>query len=368
MATKTIKILHISDVQLGRNFPQLGKAGDLVRSAIKETFERTIKVALDEGVDGVIIAGNLFAANLISRNLIDFAVRQIERLGRIPVVLVPGSADALDETSVYRQLRLRRLPDNLTILGVDGKLSADFPDLGFTVYGIPAGSTKQQLPSDIKPAGLQILVLSTGVISGESGELELSPLAQEASSAGRFNYVAVGGSVGFNRWSDNTVSSGSPEGIDFVEGDAGRALIVQISEETVDLAHREVGKLKWVDYEFNSENFRYTLEIERELQSKVDTATIMRARLTGRPSRDGFVDLPSLRKNFSEKFCRFVVIDEREFDERLIDEMQESSSSLVNEFAALVREGYDNAPQELQKGYLMALTTGRALLSGKDVM
>ena len=145
-------------------------------------------------------------------------------------------------------------------------------------------------------------------------------------------------------------------------------MIAEISREQVNIAHRDVGKLKWVDLAFDSDSFRFTLEVERELQSYVDSQTILRAKFTGQPSRDGFVDLPYLRHNFRGKFCQFIVSDEREFNEQLIDQFQESSSNLVNEFTSLVREGFDQAPPELKAGYLSALATGRALLSGKDVM
>ncbi len=369
MASNSVKILHTSEIQLGRKFPQLGRAGDLVRSAIKETFERTIKVALDDGVDGVIIAGNLFAANLVSRNLIDFTMRQIERLGRIPVTLVPGNCDALDETSLYKHLQLRRIPSNLTILGLEGRKKVDYPNLGFTVHGLAAGSGAAQLPSvGESQDNLQILVLPVGAESTDSGEYQLSELAQQAVAADCFDYIAVGGTFGFSRWGDNVVSSGSPEGIDFVQGEPGRVVLAEISRERVDLAHREVGKLKWVDLEFHSDSYRFTLEVERELQSHVDAQTVLRARLTGRPTRDGFIDVPALRRRFDDSLCRFIVTDERQFDSSLIDNLPESSSNLVNEFTALVREGYDNAPPELQAGYLQSLSTGRALLSGKDVM
>lgn len=369
MANTTVKILHTSDIQLGKGFPRLGKAGDLVRSAIKDTFERTMKVALDDGVDGVIIAGNLFSASLTSRNLIDFTFNQIERLGRIPVILVPGRPDSDDDASTYKHLSLRRLPGNLNILGIGGKNRVEFKQLGFSVQGIASGSSKLQLPSEnASSSNIEILVVPSGIRESDSGGKELTQQVQEASASGRFHYIAVGGSEAFSRWSDRVVTSGSPEGVEFVEGEPGRVILAEISREQVDLSHREVGKLKWVDIEFSSENYRFTLEVERELQSHADPQTILRARLTGRPPQDGFIDVPLLRRSFREKFCHLIVDELREFDQNLIENLQESSSNLVNEFTELAKDAYDQAPQELKSSYLLALTTGRALLSGKDVM
>ncbi len=45
------KILLASDFQLGRQFPGLGKSGDLVRKALKDALEKCVSQALESSVD-----------------------------------------------------------------------------------------------------------------------------------------------------------------------------------------------------------------------------------------------------------------------------------------------------------------------------
>ena len=107
------KILHTGDIHLGIKLTGLGKAGDKVRAALKNSFCRMVDICLESKVDAFIIAGDLFESNKVSKPLLDFALREIARLGNIPAIVIPGTHDCLDENSIYLSLKDQECPDNL---------------------------------------------------------------------------------------------------------------------------------------------------------------------------------------------------------------------------------------------------------------
>jgi exonuclease SbcD len=57
-----LKILHTADIHLGAKFSGLGSKGDSQREQLRATFKNVIATAINERVNIVLIAGDLFDA------------------------------------------------------------------------------------------------------------------------------------------------------------------------------------------------------------------------------------------------------------------------------------------------------------------
>ncbi len=367
------KLLLTADLHLGRHFPGLGKSGDLVRKALKDSLEKSIATALESSVDLFLVGGNLFASNLVSRNLIAYVYRQAERLGRIPFVVVPGQQDCLDANSIYRHLPLENRPDNFFITGLTHDVVLSFPDSELTLYAIPdlGDSLPQagwQTPARRPSAGAHVLV-----VANRSGiELHepygLSPLLQQVILKGSFDFHAIGACAQYRQWAANAYSSGSPEALDFDNDQTGLALLVDIAGEHVSVETIPTGELAWKRLPLDSSQFLYNIEIERELQKFSGANKLLELRVGGGYVGEGFLDLAALERSQCENFCHLRIRDERQPANAALNFGVDNGGSLIGEFSALLKESIDKAPAELRAKYLEALSTGRALLSGKDVI
>jgi DNA repair exonuclease SbcCD nuclease subunit len=99
-----LRLLHTADVHLGARHADLGEAAVAQRERQFAAFVRTIDLALAEGVDVVLVAGDLFDSNVQPRRSVERVAAELRRLvaGRIRTVITPGTHDVYDRASVYR--------------------------------------------------------------------------------------------------------------------------------------------------------------------------------------------------------------------------------------------------------------------------
>ncbi len=367
------KILLASDFQLGRQFPGLGKSGDLVRKALKDALEKCVSQALETSVDLFVISGNLFATNLVSRNLVDFVYRQAERLGRIPFVVIPGSLDCLDDNSIYRHLPIENRPDNLYVLGADHECTINFTDSEITIYGIPDYGTDVpqsgwKIPARTNFEGSHFLIVANREALDLTAPHLLSPIMQQLILKDTFHFVGVGGSSTYKQWATNVYSSGSAEAMDFGHKDSGLYLMVDLDKSTTHVEPNPSGELNWKRLELDTAKFLYNIEIERELQKLAGANTLLKVEISGASAGDGFLDLATLERSQANHFCHLQICDQRNLSAVTLAASPDNGGSLLGEYTALLSDSIEKAPGELKAKYIEAMSTGRALLSGKDVI
>ncbi|TMI80892.1 MAG: hypothetical protein E6H03_07620 [Bacillati bacterium ANGP1] len=82
----SIRLLHTSDIHLGATFKVLGERGREQHRQVRETFARVVGLAIEERVDAVLIAGDLFDSVAAARVQAPFAAEQLAgervRVGR----------------------------------------------------------------------------------------------------------------------------------------------------------------------------------------------------------------------------------------------------------------------------------------------
>ena len=99
-----LRLLHTADVHLGARHADLGEAAAAQRERQFAAFRAAVDLAIAEKVDLFLVAGDLFDSNVQPKRSVERVAAELARLAqaRIRSVLVPGTHDVYDRSSVYR--------------------------------------------------------------------------------------------------------------------------------------------------------------------------------------------------------------------------------------------------------------------------
>jgi DNA repair exonuclease SbcCD nuclease subunit len=369
------KILHTADLHLGLKLSGLGKSGDKVRAAIKDSFAKMVDICLEQDIDAFVIAGDLFDSNNISKPLLEFALREISRLKNIPAILIPGTHDYLDENSVLGTLDESECPENLYLFSNPEECKFAFPELGLTFYANPNQSPKsEQSPlEDLKPdksPGYHIAIAHGSLAIPGKFASDDWPIALEEIENSGFDYIALGHWHSYMRGPTQKVPavySGAPETISFKQKDAGFASLITFSEGNVEIEKVEIGQLEWSTIELPCTSFKYTLELEREISKHVDENQLLKVSLTGIFPSDGYIDFERLQENLEDKFLFLKIVDQSQSVPEDMEGLSLPETTILGQYIKLLTEQTNAAQKPEQKELLQdSLKLGYALLSGKD--
>ena len=127
-----IKILHSGDIHLDSPFSQLPPAkSEVRRNELRGTFTSLMTFARTENVDLMLIAGDMFDNDFVTRETLALIISEIGKL-KCPVVISPGNHDFAHPGSVWKK---NIFPKNAYIFTSDELSSFEFPEIGVRVYG-----------------------------------------------------------------------------------------------------------------------------------------------------------------------------------------------------------------------------------------
>lgn len=127
----SVKILHCADLHIGADMSTLGEKGEARRLDALLTFEKIIKIAGEESVKILLIAGDLLCSNAVEMSTVSRILECIRSIPEVKVVFAAGNHDPLNSGSPFNMLKL---PDNFYILPI-ADTEITFEDLGVCVYG-----------------------------------------------------------------------------------------------------------------------------------------------------------------------------------------------------------------------------------------
>lgn len=249
-----IKFIHTADWHLGLGFPARAR-GEELRKARLETVRNVIDLARAENADFVLVAGDAFESNRVSKELIA-AVKSLLEGSACPVLLLPGNHDPLEGDSVYTVREGFRSPG-----GVVQVLAEPRPVRiqGATIYPCPCMAAVSShdptswIPPRVKEDGIRI-----GVAHGAWQVLpELlkddHPIPLDAQARAELDYLALG------HWHSaypdpdkgqkgQTFYPGTHEPMGFEDRDAGNAFVVTIEGpgQTPSVQKKKVSRLRWL--------------------------------------------------------------------------------------------------------------------------
>src|SRR3954453_11828542 len=99
-----LKLIHTADVHLGARHDDLGEQAAIQRERQFAAFRATVDLAIAERVDVLLIAGDLFDSNTQPRRSVERVAAELRRLAaaKIRTVIIPGTHDVYDRSSLYR--------------------------------------------------------------------------------------------------------------------------------------------------------------------------------------------------------------------------------------------------------------------------
>ncbi|MCI0433186.1 MAG: DNA repair exonuclease [Gemmatimonadetes bacterium] len=127
-----MRVLHFADLHLDAAFAGLGPAaGRMRRRAIRGTLHAIADLAVEEKVEAVLCAGDLYEHDRIVPDTVAFLCEVFGRLQPIRVYIAPGNHDWHGAASVYRR---SVLPGNVHVFDGDRFEAAELAE-GLTLWG-----------------------------------------------------------------------------------------------------------------------------------------------------------------------------------------------------------------------------------------
>jgi DNA repair exonuclease SbcCD nuclease subunit len=113
--TSTMRIIHTSDIHLdacfaGSGFP--AGFGARRRQSLRDVFQAIMRRAVDWPADAILIAGDLFDQDRVTRDTVAFLRAQFRAASPVPIFIAPGNHDPYTPDSPYAT---EDWPDNVTI-------------------------------------------------------------------------------------------------------------------------------------------------------------------------------------------------------------------------------------------------------------
>lgn len=252
-----MRFIHTADWQIGMTRDFLDADAQARFADAREGAIRRIgEIARQCQACFVVVAGDVFETNLLRPRTVQRALDAMRAI-EVPVYLLPGNHDHLGPTSIYQSTVFRSAkPSHVEVLDSDEVLAA--PE-GVELVGVPwtakrliedrVGQRVRRLP----PAGGRLRVLvghgRTEAMGAADSWDVIDVRAVEAAIADeRLHYVALG-----DRHSTTSVGqtgrvwyAGAPEPTDFDEVDAGNVLVVDLTQDHIQVTPVRLGTWQFV--------------------------------------------------------------------------------------------------------------------------
>ena len=310
-----VRFLHTADWQLGMPARFLNDEAAVRFAADRLAAVRSLgRLAGERSCDFVLVCGDVFDSNLVSRKTVHQAVQALAEIP-VPVYLLPANHDPLGPATVYRRDEFRgSLPAHIHVLE-DAGLVPVAP--GVEIVAAPW--TSKRPADDLVASACQVLTVAAEgtirILAGHGAVDVWTPGGAIASTAirlasvegwltdGLLHYVALG-----DRHSVTNVGatgriwySGTPEVTDFGEQDAGQVLLVEVDDQTCQVQPQRVGRWHFVRRQMDVtgtagvDALAFWLE---ELRAKSET--VVRLELTGTLGLAEYARLTALQEKYGD--------------------------------------------------------------------
>ncbi|MBL0719749.1 DNA repair exonuclease [Piscinibacter sp. Jin2] len=274
-----MKFIHAADIHLDSPLNGLAAYPDApaaqLRSATRDALTALVDKALEEEVDFLVIAGDLYDGTWRDYNTGIFFCKEMGRLRRagIPAYVLFGNHDA--ESEMTRKLAL---PDNVKTFGANMPQTFDVPELGVALHG---HSFKHKETTDnlavhypAPVAGrFNIGVLHTA-LEGNAAHATYAPCRIDELHARGYQYWALGHVHEFAQWTGATtiVFPGNLQGRNVRECGRRGAVLVTVDDE----GHPEVERifidiLRWEHLEVDASDCRSMAEVSLHIGRAFET-------------------------------------------------------------------------------------------------
>jgi exonuclease SbcD len=372
-----LKILHTADIHLGARFSGLGNKGASQREQLRATFKNVIATAVDERVNIVLIAGDLFDANQQPPGNIDLVIEQFNVLkqNNIPICLIPGTHDSLDSSSIYRKVDFEGKCSNLKIFADESISHKEYPDLNLTVYGKPNLSNRSYV-SPLK--GLKPSTSSKFHIAMAHGAFYIPEKTAEDDHVFKIEEVKASGMdyLALGHWHRVYACSekppawypGPPEWIPD-QKEKGAVLIVSLSDYgEVKVEPKMLGLRDYDELEIDVSEIQELAKLKGKILQGANRNLLRRATLKGLRDAELMVNPEALEAELGEEFFHLNLMDKSHPKLGEVSGATYGEQSIMNRFIKLMKMQIESSEGEEKDIAENALQYGIALLDGKEVL
>lgn len=252
------RFLHAADIHIDSPLEGLdaydGAPVEALRGATRMAFENLVRLALDERVDFLLLAGDVYDGDWKDFSTGLFFTRQMARLkaANLPVYLIAGNHDAASVLT-----RRLSLPDNVHVFSTRTAESRDVPGLPVTIHGrgFPHRAVPENLVPDYParlPARFNIGLLHTS-LTGAPGHDTYAPCSLADLAGKGYQYWALGHVhqprvLARGPW---VVYPGNPQGRHIREAGPRGCRLVTVGDdlEVVEAEFRALDVVRWARLE-----------------------------------------------------------------------------------------------------------------------
>lgn len=368
---KTVKILHCADIHIGAAESFLGAAAEKRQFETLLTFEKTVDLCLENGVQLLAVAGDLFDSNRIPARFVDAVFAKLASAAPLKVVFAAGNHDPLDAESPFLN---RPLPPNLTVLSTEDE-TVTFEDIGVRVCGrsFATGFLKgeQGFKVSVPEDGYINIMVQHGELRSDLGS-EYNSITPDFVKNSGMDYIALGhvhkrseiGRMG------NTFFAycGCPEGQGFDELDLKGVYMGEIGKGFCELEFVPVSKRKHIHQKIDISGCEadiagYISDKLKELYGGDYAENLYKIELVGNIPTDAEINFAEITARLSGQLYFVKIKDSTEY---IIDtESLAKETSLKGIFVKTMLERTANAPEDESHLYRKALKLGLRAFSGE---
>jgi exonuclease SbcD len=245
------RFIHTADLHLDAPLKSLAlkdeELSELVGNATRRALERIVDLCLEEKVDALLIAGDLYDGDMRSMKTAAFLVSEMERLqaADINVFMIRGNHDA--ESVVTRELEF---PSNVHVFSGHGG-TVELPERGVAVHGV--SFSKPQAPESLLPKykppvpGLFNIGLLHTSLAGAAGHDTYSPCSVSDLQTHGFDYWALGHvhARQVHTEAPHVVMPGMPQGRDIGEAGSKSVTLATVQDGIVSLEERVTSEVEF---------------------------------------------------------------------------------------------------------------------------
>ncbi len=245
--------LHAADIHLDSPLRGLeryeGAPAAEIRAATRQAFDNLITLAIDEAVDFVLLAGDLYDGDWKDYNTGLYFVSRMARLREagIRVFLIAGNHDAASQ--ITKQLQL---PDNVTRFATSRPETVTIEELNVAIHGqgFPTREVTEDLSQNYPqgdPQRFNIGLLHTS-LDGKPGHEPYAPCHVDGLRAKGYQYWALGHVHKRELISEEPyiLFPGNIQGRHIRETGARGCTLVRVENgEVVQLEQRDIDVLRW---------------------------------------------------------------------------------------------------------------------------
>ncbi len=348
-----IRFIHCGDVHLDARFTGTGLTDNKAkerRQELRDVFTRIIDECIKRQVNLLLISGDLFEHEYISRTTITFVINQLSRIPNVKIFITPGNHDPYVANSYYAMLNW---PENVHIF--KNKIECiTLPEYSIAVYG--AGfSQKYQYDSMInKPLNIQDnqkktkILLTHGTIDSISEECEYHPI--QSQEIEEFDYVALGHYHTIKKMKNKKIIyCGSPEPLGFDEQGEHGIIVGEIENQKINIEFVKMNKRNYITKEIDITETYTIEEVEEQIKNKVEETKkhLIKIILIGRRKKELVLDVALLNSRLEHKSYYLKIIDNTKCDYDLEELIKQPN--LKGVFVKNMLNAIENATDKFEK-------------------